>query len=203
MSADAITRIEQARGRKFTEAEAARLREIGTSLNLRDDDAVWSILAALEHQRVFYEALPEKISSASKEILQGMTAAAAKEAATAQARLISSVVEQAQKLSVELNYATLLPMGIAALVCVLAFGSLTMWAGYCLGTGDMGHVQDMVMIFRMPSGFIMAGLCVAGGLFLSVYAGREFSEGNGCWWRKGIVALGMLIAGFSILSFAL
>ena len=59
MSADAITRIEQARGRKFTEAEAARLREIGTSLNLRDDDAVWSILAALEHQRVFYEALPE------------------------------------------------------------------------------------------------------------------------------------------------
>ena len=67
----------------------------------------------------------------------------------------------------------------------------------------MGHVQDMVMIFRMPSGFIMAGLCVAGGLFLSVYAGREFSEGNGCWWRKGIVALTMLIAGIVIAVFAL
>ena len=125
MSADAITRIEQTRGRKFTVAEAARLREIGSSLSLRDDDAVWSILAALEYQRTFYEALPEKIAGASKDVLQGITLAAEKETAAAQAKLTKSVVEQAQKLSVELNYATLLPMGIAALVCVLAFGSLT------------------------------------------------------------------------------
>ena len=203
MSADAITRIEWVRRHKFSEQESARLREIGNSLNLRDDDAVWGILAALEYQRIYYEALPEKIAGASKEVLQGITVAAEKETAAAQAKLTQSVVEQAQKLSTQINYATLLPMGLAALVCVLAFGSLTMWAGYCLGTGDMGHVQDMVMIFRMPSGFIMAGLCVAGGLFLSVYAGREFSEGNGCWWKRGTVALVMLIAGFSILSFAL
>jgi len=199
MSADAITRIEQARGRKFTEAEAARLREIGTSLNLRDDDAVWSILAALEHQRVFYEALPEKISSASKEILQGMTAAAAKEAATAQARLISSVVEQAQKLSVQINYATLLPLALAALVCVLAFGSLTMWAGYSMGAKQSFGVFQ---ILRMPSGFLMAGLCLAVGLFLGVYAIRQNVDERKGWWKIGVAALMMFSVGIVVALFA-
>lgn len=199
MSADAITRIEQARGRKFTVAEAARLREIGSSLSLRDDDAVWSILAALEYQRTFYEALPEKIAGASKDVLQGITIAAEKETAAAQAKLTKSVVEQAQKLSVELNYATLLPMGIAALVCVLAFGSLTMWAGYCLGSK---RVQDMALILRMPSGFLMGGLCLAGGLFLGVYAIRQNAEEEDGWWKIGVAALMMFSVGVVVALFA-
>ena len=86
MSADAITRIEWIRKHKFSEQESARLREIGNSLNLRDDDAVWGILAALEYQRIYYEALPEKIAGASKEVLQGITVAAEKETAAAQAK---------------------------------------------------------------------------------------------------------------------
>ena len=199
MSADAITRIEQTRGRKFTVAEAARLREIGSSLSLRDDDAVWSILAALEYQRTFYEALPEKIAGASKDVLQGITLAAEKETAAAQAKLTKSVVEQAQKLSVELNYATLLPMGIAALVCVLAFGSLTMWAGYCLGSK---RVQDMALILRMPSGFLMGGLCLAGGLFLGVYAIRQNAEEEKGWWKIGVAALMMFSVGVVVALFA-
>lgn len=200
MSADAITRIEQARGRKFTEAEAARLREIGASLNLRDDDAVWSILAALEYQRTFYEALPEKISGALKAVLQGITAAAEKETAAAQAKLTKSVVEQAQKLSVQINYATLLPMALVALICVLAFGSVTMWAGYSMGAKQSFGV---VQLLRMPSGFLMAGLCLAVGVFLAVYAAREFSEGDESWWKRGIVALIMLVVGGVISLFAL
>ena len=199
MSADAITRIEQTRGRKFTVAEAARLREIGSSLSLRDDDAVWSILAALEYQRTCYEALPEKIAGASKDVLQGITLAAEKETAAAQAKLTKSVVEQAQKLSVELNYATLLPMGIAALVCVLAFGSLTMWAGYCLGSK---RIQDMALMLRMPSGFLMAGLCLAGGLFLGVCAARQNIEEEKGWWKIGVAALMMFSVGVVVALFA-
>lgn len=200
MSADAIARIEQARGRKFMEAEAARLREIGANLNLRDDDAIWNILAALEYQRIFYEALPEKIAGASKDVLQGITLAAEKETAAAQAKLTKSVVEQAQKLSVQINYATLLPVALAALVCVLAFGSLTMWVGYCLGSK---RVQDMALLLRMPSGFLMAGLCLAGGLFLFVYAARDFAEGNAGWWKRMLVALVMLFAGCVIMAYGL
>ena len=65
MSMDAIINLEEALGRKFTEQESARLREIGRQLHLRDDDALWSLLAALEYQRIFYEALPDRIADAS------------------------------------------------------------------------------------------------------------------------------------------
>ena len=57
MSMDAIINLEEALGRKFTEQESARLREIGRQLHLRDDDALWSLLAALEYQRIFYEKM--------------------------------------------------------------------------------------------------------------------------------------------------
>lgn len=116
MSMDAIFRIEQSRGQKLSEEEAARLRGVGEALNLRDDDALWPLLAALEYQRVFYEALPDKIAGASSEILQGIATAAEKESAAAQARLTESVVEQAKPLSVKIQYATLLPIAMAALV---------------------------------------------------------------------------------------
>ena len=130
MSADAITRIEKLRGQKLSEEETTRLRGIGAALNLRPDDAVWDILAAMEYQRVFYQELPEKIAGASTEILRGFSVAAEKEASAAQARLADSVVEQAKRLSVKINYASLLPMGMTALVCLLAYGSLLLWAGF-------------------------------------------------------------------------
>ena len=103
MSMDAIFRIEKARGQKFSEEEAARLRKVGDELDLRDDDALWPLLAVLEYQRVFYEALPDKIAGTSSEIMQGIAVAAEKESAAAQARLTESVVEQAKQLSVKIQ----------------------------------------------------------------------------------------------------
>ena len=200
MSTDAIIRIETVRGHRLTEEEAARLREIGAALNLRDDDAVWDILAAMEYQRVFYEALPEQITEASTEILQGITAAAEKEAAAAQARLADCVVEQAKRLSMKINYATLLPMGITALICLLAYGSLILWAGIQIGSGQTCYP---IWILRVPSGFLIAGLCAAGGLFLGVHAAKEFAEGGKGWWSRMFFALAMLVSGSTIFCLAL
>jgi preprotein translocase subunit SecY len=42
----------------------------------------------------------------------------------AQARIADCVVEQAKKLSLKINYASLLPMGMAALIYLLAYGSM-------------------------------------------------------------------------------
>jgi hypothetical protein len=57
MSAKAIARIEKTRGNKLSEAEAARLRSIGEALNLREDDALWDVLAAVEYQRNYSECI--------------------------------------------------------------------------------------------------------------------------------------------------
>ena len=199
MNTEHIKRLEKLTGRKLSGDEVARLGRIQSVLNLTDNDALWDVLAALEYQRTFYEALPAKVAAASTEILQGISDAAKAETQRAQSLLTKSVVEQAQKLSVELNYATLLPMGIAALVCVLAFGSLTMWAGYCLGSK---RIQDMALMLRMPSGFLMAGLCLAGGLFLGVCAARQNIEEEKGWWKIGVAALMMFSVGVVVALFA-
>ena len=200
MSADAITRIEKLRRQKLSEEEAARLRGIGDALNLRPDDAVLDILAAMEYQRVFYEALPEKIAGASTEILRGFSVAAEKEASAAQARLADSVVEQAKKLSVKINYASLLPMGLTALICLLAYGSLLLWAGFCIGSGR-AHPPELML--RMPSGLIMGGLCLTGGILLGVRAAKDFAEGEKGWHKAMLAALALLLPGGVITSLAL
>jgi hypothetical protein len=200
MSADAITRIEKLRGQRFSEEEAVRLREIGGALNLRDDDAVWNLLAALEYQRVYYEALPQKIAVASTEILQGISIAAEKEAGRAQSLLAERVAGLAEKMSLRVNIETLLPMGLVALVCLLIYGSLLMWAGICLGSGR-AHPPEWLL--RVPSGFLMAGLCAAGGLFMGVYTGREFAEDAKGWRKKGLIALAMLVSGSVVLGLTL
>ena len=64
MSMDSMIDLGKACGRELSEAEAARLREAGSRLNLREDDALWPLLAAMEYQRIYYEALPEKIAGA-------------------------------------------------------------------------------------------------------------------------------------------
>ena len=123
MSMDTVIDLGKACGRELSEAEAARLLEAGSRLNLREDDALWPLLAAMEYQRIYYEALPEKIAEASRAIMEGMAAAAEKETAAAQARLTDSVVQEAQSLASKIQYGKLVPMWLLALICLLAYGS--------------------------------------------------------------------------------
>ena len=202
MSMDAILRIEKMRGHKFSEKEATRLRKTGNALNLRDDDALWPLLAALEYQRIFYEALPGKIAAASSEVMKGIAATAEKESAAAQAKLTESVVEQAKRLSTKIQYSTLLPMGIGALICLLAYGSFLMWAGYSIRSGQT-QLTSLPLLLQMPVGWPICGLCLIMGLVCAVVGGKYFAEANAAWIKFSVVALGCLIFAFWILSFVL
>lgn len=90
----------------------------------------------MEYQRVYYEALPKEIAAASKTIMDGIAAAAEKETAAAQARLTDSVVREAQNLASKIQYDRLVSMGLLALICLLAYGSLMLWAGFRIDTGQ-------------------------------------------------------------------
>ncbi|TDN69458.1 hypothetical protein [Paraburkholderia sp. BL10I2N1] len=46
------------------DASLLRMRRIASALNLRDNDALWSVLAALEYYARLYEAVPERIRQA-------------------------------------------------------------------------------------------------------------------------------------------
>ena len=186
MSMDDMIDLGKACGRKLSEAEAARLREVGSRLNLREDDALWPLLAALEYQRVYYEALPEKIAAASKTIMDGMAVAAEKETAAAQARLTDSVVREAQNLASKIQYDRLAPMGLLALICLLAYGSLMLWAGFRI---DTGRDMPLAAFFQMPSGWLISGLCLAVGVFCGVLSAKGFAEAKKGWRGMGLIAI--------------
>ena len=195
MNADRLAKLEKLLARALSVEEKARLQNIGLTLGIGDNDALWDVVSALEYQRAYYEDLPQKIATASVDILHGLSEAAEAEARLAQGRLAESVAELAQKLAVRINLSTLLPMGLCALVCLLAYGSLSMWSGYRLGSGQ-AHSPEWLL--RMPSAFLMAGLLSAGGLFLVVHAAREFAEGEKGWWKQTLAALTMLVAGAAL-----
>ena len=192
MSMDDMIDLGKACGRKLSEAEAARLREVGNRLNLREDDALWPLLAAMEYQRVYYEALPKEIAAASKTIMDGIAAAAEKETAAAQARLTDSVVREAQNLASKIQYAKLVPMGLFALICLLAYGSLMLWAGFRI---DTGRDMPLAAILHMPSGWLISGLCLAMSVFYAAMTILSLAEGKTSEWPKGVIALFFLIIG--------
>ena len=192
MSLDTVIDLGKACGRELSQAEAARLREVGSRLNLREDDALWPLLAAMEYQRIYYEALPEKIAGASRAIMDGMAAAAERETAAAQARLTDSVVKEAQSLASKIQYGRLLPLWLLALICLLAYGSLMLWAGFRI---DPGRDMPLAAVLHMPAGWLISGLCLAAGMFCGGVAAWKFAEAETGWWKKGITAFGFMTGG--------
>lgn len=83
----------------------------------------------------------------------------------AQGKLAESVVEQAKTLSLRVNMETLLPMGLCALVCLLAYGSFALWAEFHLGASQMQTMlpHGLSRVMRMPSGVLMGGISLVGG----------------------------------------
>lgn len=200
MSMGSMIDLNKACGRELSEAEAARLREIGNRLNLREDDALWPLLAAMDYQRIYYEALPKKIAEASRAIMDGMAAAAEKETAAAQARLTDSVVQEAQNLASKIQYGKLVPMWLLALICLLAYGSLMLWAGFRI---DTGRDMPLAAVFQMPSGWLICGLSLVAGVFLCALSGKTFSVGGKGWWKTAALAMGFIMTGAVILTFSL
>jgi hypothetical protein len=198
MSEEKFRQIEKLLGRELSDDDKERLRRIKDVLHISDRDALWDLLAAMEYQKVYYEELPAKIAGASAEILRGLSAAADKGVAAAQDRLAESVAEQAKKMSVRVNLA--LPMGLTALVCLLLYGSLLLWAGFRIGSGQT-HPPDFLL--RMPSGILMGGLCIAGGGFLGIHAAKAFAEGKKGGRKPALAALVMLLAGGVVFGLAM
>ncbi len=95
--------------------------------------------------------------------------------------------------------ATLLKVKLR-LACPLIYGSLLLWAGFCLGAG---RAHPPALLLRMPSGMLISGLCLAAGLFLGFVAAKEYAEGQKGAIKQLLLALTFLIPGSVIFSLAI
>lgn len=89
----------------------------------------------------------------------------------------------------------LVPMGLFALICLLAYGSLMLWAGFRI---DTGRDVPLAAILHMPSGWLISGLCLAAGLFCGVLSAKSFVEEKKGIWKQGISALLLIFTGCSM-----
>ena len=197
MSMGDVIDLDKACGRELSEAEAARLRELGKSLNLREDDALWPLLAAMEYQRIYYEALPEKIAGASRAIMDGMATAAEKETAAAQARLTDSVVREARNLASRIQLGKIFSLAIAAIIGLFGYSALCMWAGFQLGVREVRPIYEILLIPWAPIG---CACCTLIGVIYGVYAMKK-AVAEEKYGKLHLLASVLLISGGLILFY--
>jgi hypothetical protein len=76
-AANIETVFEQLVGRKPTEPERERLYRLRQVLGLRDNDAFWSIVMALEHYDAFFRAYPAQLAEVTELAVESVRAACA------------------------------------------------------------------------------------------------------------------------------
>lgn len=72
---EVFSAFENLLGRTATETERAQLRKIRDALGLRDNDALWSVLFALQYYDSLYRQFPKAIAAEASKILAETRAA--------------------------------------------------------------------------------------------------------------------------------
>jgi len=163
-------------GRQATPEQRERLYRLRDALGLRDNDAFWSIVMALEYYDSFLRQYPAQFAELAESTIESaraaLSAAAQSEAAHVQrvlsAKVAETSVEMARRLAdrpIGVHRVTLL------LAAVVAFGALCVHAGYHLASTDgplrsacaselAGAHGALASVFRVPAGWMIFALLV-------------------------------------------
>lgn len=170
---------------KLTPEQEARVREVAVRLQIREDDAVWQLLEAMEYQRIFYEKLPRSIEATSDKLLKNIKESAEAQVAKSKAELTKEVVEQARTMSLKMTWSKLLPYSLCGIIALLIFGVFMVWLGYCVG---IGKVFPLIRLFYMPAGALITGACLMlAGSLASIAANKKTNKEN--YWLQAVMAL--------------
>lgn len=130
-------------GRQATPLEVERLHRVRDALGLRDNDALWLILMALESYDTLYRRYPEMIVAQLRSALDEQRSAAATmvelETKTALSRLADAVARGSEAVAVRAVRAQRLQALAVAALALLLFGSLCIFLGFVLGSGRMPY----------------------------------------------------------------
>ena len=168
-------------GRQASEGERARLYRLRDALGLRDNDAFWSIVMALEHYDSFFRAYPAQLAEAAGRTIEharaAFAAAAEREAAEVQRVLSEKVAETSVEIARKLAER---PVGLhrvtLVLAAVVAFGALCVNGGYELAgagrpfwaakVGNLeGIARPLAAVLSVPAGWMVFALLVPSALY--------------------------------------
>jgi len=179
-------------GRQPSDAERQRLYQVRDALGLRNNDALWLILMALEHYEQLYAGIPERIEEAAKKAARSAAAQAQADVNSAIASLIPTVesaVRQGARWALaqeSLVRSTLtLIAGCVVVGVVFAIGVLYGTRIFAAAVaGQLGWMEFWTQI-----GWSLALGTAAPGLVL---LGVVQIEDERAWWQYLALALGVV-----------
>ncbi len=193
-------------GRAPTEAERERLYRVRDALGLRDNDAFWSILIALEYYDSLYREYPKRLAEATARAIGDAQTAFAKAAEHESAKAERVLCEQVAKTSLMMaRKLAERPIGLhrvtAVLASVVAFGAMCMASGYELAgpdkpfwispTHQAGWTQIGSTVLGAPAGWMVFLLLIPGAVKMGI-VGWNMSHELGAPRRKRLYGWGML-----------
>ena len=192
-------------GRQPSEREMQRLYRVKDALDLKENDALWLVLVALESYDTLYRKYPEmvsaQVSKSAEEQRRLIGAIADAETKRALGTLADAVAKTSETVALRLVQAKWLQWCAMASITLMAFGSLCTLVGYVLGSGKLpwwalpsaGHsFPELILstMARTPAGWI-AGIAAMG---LSAAACWRARAEIGQHKRYGLVLGSVVIA---------
>ena len=163
-----ISSYEKVIGAQISTEGENRLRLIKESLNIRDNDALWSIIFALESYIGLYEKIPDRIKETSEKALEdireSVSVLAKEESAKAQESLIESIVRTSEEIAGRRATAAKINSFALMMFVSVVFGSLCFVAGlslgdsspvWLLGASKKSTLGLISMILSAPAGWVL------------------------------------------------
>lgn len=175
---DVRSTFEQLLGRQPSDQEVQALYRVKNTLGIRDNDALWHVLMALQSYDSLYRRYPELITAEVAKIVNEQRALLAETAQVEAKRALGSLAEAVSATSISLassvaDSSRYLSWGWF-LIGLVTFGVLCMWVGASLATGHrVDFAGDPTTSFpllvvatlaRTPAGWILALAGSASGL---------------------------------------
>jgi len=110
------------------------------------------------------------------------------EAANAQNRLIQSVIEQTEKLTARVHIMPLMPIYLLIILCLMAFGSVTYWAGLNAG---LGRPLPLETILSIPAGTVLGCMTLTAITFCLGISFWKIACDQKGWLTPTMIALGL------------
>lgn len=133
--------FERLLGRQPTDKEIQNLYRVKSALDLKDNDALWLVLIALESYDTLYRRYPGMVNAeVAKSVEQQRAAIAAiADAETKKAihQLAQAVNRSSEAVALRLTQASWMQAAGAAMLGMVLFGAFCVFVGFVLGSGKM------------------------------------------------------------------
>jgi len=130
-------------GRQPSEREVQDLYRVKNALNIRDNDALWLVLMALESYDTLYRKYPEMVASSVSKVVGEQRAVIAEIADAETKRALGSLAEavarSSQDIASRMAQSTRIQSVGWMMFCAVALGSLCLVVGFILGSGQLPY----------------------------------------------------------------